>query len=96
MSALRPSRLGTADQVRWGMLPSDTHTTAFKAVNAVQDHSPAGQVFALAAAFRALALAIGVAPESVLATLDRAEKDINNQWKPQLDALRDYARGEFK
>jgi hypothetical protein len=92
---LRPSKPGIADRLRWGMIPDDIHHVAFRAVNAVQDASPDSQVHALAAAFRALSLAVGVDPAVVLETLNRADKDINNVYKPQFDALRDYARGEW-
>lgn len=92
---LTPSKPGVADRLRWGMLPDDLHHTAFKAVSAIQDTSPEGQVFALAAALRALCGAVSVSPADILGIVDRAARDIEHPFKPQLDAIRDYARGEW-
>lgn len=92
---LTPSKPGVADRLRWGILPSDLHHTAFRAVNAVQDASPEGQVFALAAALRALCGAVSVNPADIIGIIARADREIDNPYKPQLDALRDYARGEW-
>lgn len=93
---LTPSKPGVADRLRWGILPDDLHKTAFRAVTAISDASPEGQVFALAAALRALCGACHVNPGDILGIIDRADRDLTNVYKPQLDALRDYARGEWK
>jgi hypothetical protein len=93
---MRPSRSGIADQLRWGMIPGNVHTAAFRAVTALQDEHPSTQVYALAAALRALTQAVGVEPRVLFDQLDRAHRDIETVFKPQLDALRDYARGEWR
>ena len=65
-------------------------------VDCLQREPPDAQLLGPAAALVVLAEAVGIDPHEVVSIVQRAEKDIDGPFATQWQAMREYARGEFK
>lgn len=66
------------------------------AISAVQDHAPHVQLLALAGAVTVLCEGININPHDLLQRVENMKADAESPFAQQWQAMREYAKGEFR
>lgn len=83
------------DGVAFASAPGPLRACAAGVMARMQDHAPQYQLLGTAVALAAMAESIGLNPHAVLSRARNALRDLEAAHTHQVQAVRDYARGEL-
>lgn len=89
-----PSPGGIRDRIGTPNLPA-LRRLAVRQINHVQGEAPSDQLLATALSLVAMSESIGLDPHELVATARRVMAHAEGPFTHQIQALRDYARGEL-
>lgn len=70
--------------------------TAFKALNGVQDNSPAEQLLGVGICLKVMCEELGIKPQDLLLRVDAVIRDADQFYAAEIKALRQYTHTELK
>lgn len=82
--------------IAWSSSPQPIREPAFRVVDALQFYPAGVQMDALASLFVAMAEVIGLDAHEMVARAKRQLPDLEGPFTEQLQAARDYAKGELR